>query len=76
MKRKKIEEILLPYQQGVPIHPSVVVGDKIIHAVKLMVESNVRCIAVVNNNRPVGMLRLEDAFQKLGLRVSVKRKSQ
>jgi len=74
MKKKKIEEILLPYQQGVPIHPSVVVGDKIIHAVKLMVECNVNCIAVVKNNRPVGMLRLQDAFQKLGLSGSLKQK--
>ena len=72
MERKKIEEILLPYQQGIPLHPSVAMGDKLIHAVKLMVESNVNCIAVVENNRPVGMLRLQDAFQKLGLRIPEK----
>ena len=76
MERKKIDEILLPYRQEIPLHPSVGVGDKIIHAIQMMVENNVKCIAVVKNNRPVGMLRLEDAFQKLGLKIPLKRKSR
>lgn len=76
MERKKIDEILLPYRHEIPLHPSVVVGDKIIHAIRLMVENNLKCIAVVQNNRPVGMLRLDDAFQKLGLRIPVKRTSR
>ena len=75
MERKKIDEILLPYREEIPLHPSVAVGDKLMHAIQLMVEHNMRCIAVVKNNRPVGMLRLEDAFHKLGLRNPVKLKS-
>ncbi len=76
METQKIDEILLPYQQEIPLHPSVVVGDKIIHAIQLMVENNMKYIAVVKNNRPVGMLRLEDAFRKLGLQIPLKRKSR
>jgi CBS domain-containing protein len=70
IRTKKVEEIILPYKEGIPLNPAVVVGDKIVHAVELMVKNNLECIAVVRNNQPVGMVRLEDAFQKLGLRLS------
>ena len=70
MQTKQVEEIVLPYKEGIPLVPSVEIGDKIVHAVELMVKNNIRCIAVVRNKRPVGMVRLEDAFQKLGLRLS------
>jgi hypothetical protein len=35
-----------------------------------MVSSNLKCIAVMKNQRPVGMIRLDDAFRKVGLQVS------
>ena len=69
MKTKRIDEILLPYEEGIPLNPSVTISDKIVHAVELMVENDLKCIAVVRNKRPVGMVRLEDAFQKIGLRL-------
>ena len=69
MKTKKVDEILLPYEEGIPLNPSVTLSDKIVHAVELMVENDLKCIAVVRNKRPVGMVRLEDAFQKIGLRL-------
>jgi hypothetical protein len=67
MRPTSVEEILQPYQDDVPLHPSVKMGDKIIHAIELMVRNNVKCIAVLKNQRPVGMVRLEDAFRKIGL---------
>ncbi|MCJ7682751.1 MAG: CBS domain-containing protein [Desulfobacteraceae bacterium] len=70
MKEKKIEEILLPLQGDVPLHPSLSLGDKIIHAIEFMVNNNLKCIAVVRDNRPIGMVCLKDAFQKLGLKMS------
>jgi len=73
MERKKIDEILLPYKEGIPLQPHVMISDRIIHAVELMVKSDLKYIAVVKNNRPVGMLRLEDAFRKLGLQMPDKR---
>jgi hypothetical protein len=67
MERTRVEEILQPYQDGLPLQPSVKMGDKIIHAIELMVRNNVKSIAVLKNQRPVGMVRLEDAFRKIGL---------
>jgi CBS domain-containing protein len=67
MRRRKVDEILLPYTEGVPLDPSVVMGDRIIHAIELMVRNNVKSIAVLKNQRPVGIVRLDDAFRKIGL---------
>ena len=67
MRRRKVDEILKPYTEGVPIDPSVHVGDRIIHAIELMVRNNLKCIAVIKHQRPIGIVSLEDAFQKIGL---------
>ena len=67
MVGRKVDEILLPYEDGVPLKPSVTIGEKIINAIELMVGHNVKQMAVVRNHRPVGMIRLEDAFKKIGL---------
>lgn len=68
MKRKKVEDIILPIKEGLPLHPSVTMSDKIIYAIELMVNNNLKDITVVLNERPVGSVCLEDAFQKLGLK--------
>ncbi|PKN61652.1 MAG: hypothetical protein CVU57_28320 [Deltaproteobacteria bacterium HGW-Deltaproteobacteria-15] len=68
MKRKRVSDILLPYNEVVPLEPSVGPDEKIVHAIELMVTKNLKCVAVVSNQRPIGMVRLEDAFEKLGLR--------
>ncbi|MBW2085567.1 MAG: CBS domain-containing protein [Deltaproteobacteria bacterium] len=73
MRTKKVEEIILPYKDSVPLEPSVNIGDKIIDAIELMVSNDIRYIAIVRNRRPIGMIRLEDAFQKLGLQLSQKK---
>ncbi len=67
MRRRKVDEILLPYEDGLPLDPSVNIGDRIITAIELMVGKNLKQIAVVRNQRPVGMVRLDDAFKKIGL---------
>ena len=67
MRRRKVDEILLPYEDGLPLDPSVKIGDRIITAIELMVGMNLKQIAVVRNQRPVGRVRLEDAFKKIGL---------
>jgi len=69
MRIRKVEEILRPYTEGIPIDPSVHMGDRIIHAIELMVRNNLKCIAVLKNQRPIGIVHLEDAFQKIGLHV-------
>jgi predicted transcriptional regulator len=67
MKQQRVSEILLPYNEVVPLEPSVRPEDKIIHAIELMVTRNLKCIAVMKNQRAVGMVCLADAFEKLGL---------
>jgi len=67
MKEKRVEEILLPFRKDVPFCPSVTMSDKITHAIELMVKNNLKCIAVMRNERPIGMICLEDALKKLGL---------
>ncbi|MBN1104427.1 MAG: hypothetical protein JXL84_13500 [Deltaproteobacteria bacterium] len=68
MRRKRVSDILQPYREGIPLDPSVRLDDRIIHAIELMVNNNMKCIAVLNNQRAVGMVCLQDALQKLGLR--------
>ena len=70
MKTKKVEEIAIPYREGIPLHPSVTMSDKIIHAIELMVKNDLKDIAIVRNKQPIAMVRLEDAFRKLGLQVT------
>jgi len=67
MRRTKVDEILLPYEDGMPLDPAVTIGERITTAIELMVGKNLKQIAVVRNQRPVGMVRLEDAFRKIGL---------
>ena len=70
MKKGKVDEILRPYAEGIPLEPFVHMGDRIIHAIELMVTNNLKCIAVLRNQRPVGIVHLEDAFQKIGLQAA------
>jgi CBS domain-containing protein len=68
MRRKRVAEILLPYREDVPADPYVDERDTISRAVELMVNNNVRCMAVMKDQKPVGIVCLEDALEKLGLR--------
>jgi hypothetical protein len=72
MKCRRIDSIILPYMEEVPLTPSVAIGDKITHAVEIMLSHNLSRIAVVRNLRAIGLIRLEDALQELGLEMPVK----
>ena len=69
MKQKRVNQILLPLKTGIPEHPAISLSDKITRAVEVMLTHNINQIVVCHHNRPIGMVRLEDAFQKLGLQV-------
>jgi predicted transcriptional regulator len=68
MKQRIVAEIVVPIYVGVPRDISVSATDSIMRAVELMVNRNLSMIAVVHNERPIGIIRLEDAFKALGLR--------
>lgn len=65
--QKKVITILLPYSGRLPLEPAVSAEDRITRAIELMVEHDLSCMAVVRNGRPIGMVRLGDAFKALGL---------
>ena len=69
MRCRRVDEILLPYEEGGPLDPRVEMGEKLTNAIQLMVSNNLKSIAVTRNQRPVGMIRLEDAFKKIGMQV-------
>ena len=64
---KRVRDIVLPLKGEIPLYPSVTMTDLITRAIELMVKNDRKKIAVVLNNKPVGMVRLADAFRKIGL---------
>jgi len=67
LRRKKVKDIILPLKGDIPLYPSVTMTDLITSAIELMVKNERENIIVVQNNRPVGIVRLADAFRKVGL---------
>ena len=72
MKTRTVTAIMQPFQGGVPLHPSVATDERITRAIELMVRFNLKCNAVTRGTRPIGMIRLADAFRELGLREAEK----
>jgi CBS domain-containing protein len=67
MTSRRIDLIIRPCTEELPLEPSVGIGEKITRAIEVMVSHNLKRIAVVRNRRAVGMVRLEDAFREIGL---------
>lgn len=72
MRKRTVKEIVWPYKDGILLNPHVTMDDRIVDAIELMVKNNRKAIAVVRNKRPVGVVYLGDAFQKLGLQAQSK----
>jgi predicted transcriptional regulator len=67
MKKLAVEAILIPMEEGLPHQPSVGPEDRITEAIEIMLKNDVKRIAVMQGNKPMGMIRLQDAFKKIGL---------
>ncbi|MEJ2165718.1 MAG: hypothetical protein P8X90_09330 [Desulfobacterales bacterium] len=72
MKIRMVTAIIQPFQDGVPLHPSVTTEERISRAIELMVTFNLKCIAVTRGSRAVGVIRLADAFREMGLQEAKK----
>lgn len=72
MTSRNIDPIIRPCSADLPLEPCVGIGEKITRAIELMVGHNLNRIAVVRNRRAIGMIRLEDAFQEIGLDMQAK----
>jgi hypothetical protein len=64
-----VREILLPFTGEMPLHPSVRLNDQVTTAIETMVKHDLQIIPVVWNARPVGQVRLKDAFAAVGIRM-------
>jgi CBS domain-containing protein len=64
---KNVKEILLPFSGELPLSPSVHIDDPISKAIEVMVRHNLRILPVFRDKRPVGQVRLQDAFAIVGI---------
>lgn len=67
MKKLAVEAIIIPIEEGLSPTPSVAPDDRITGALEVMLENDLKRIAVVQGNEVVGMITLEDALKKVGL---------
>lgn len=68
MRNRTVKEIVLPLVTDLPSDPSVIMTDRIAYALELMADHGVDRIPVIDGGRVVGMVRLQDAMQELGVR--------
>ena len=66
---KKVINIIRPPIEGMPADPAVALSDSIMRAVELMLQQDLRRIAVVGNGRLIGHINLSEALNYLGLRI-------
>jgi hypothetical protein len=67
MQTKKVWDIVRFHWEGVAPTPAVGLSDPVTRAVEVMLNHDLRSIAVAHNGQTVGMVRLEDALQCLGI---------
>lgn len=70
MKATRVKDVMRPFTNQVPSQPHVLLDDRLSQAIKKMIQADVRCIAVWRNQRPIGMVRLDDALHHVGLDLS------
>jgi len=64
-----VREILLPFSGELPLSPSVHIDDPVSKAIEVMVRHNLRMLPVFRDRRPVGQVRLQDAFAIVGIQM-------
>lgn len=74
MKRLSVKAIIIPIEEEVGLKPSVGPEDRITEALEVMLKNDLKRVAVTRGNEVVGMIRLEDALEKVGLEGNLKSK--
>ena len=72
MKRRTMQnvcDVLTPFSGNLPLTPSVHIDDPVSKAIEIMVKHNLSIIAVLRDTRPIGQVRLQDAFAFVGIRI-------
>ena len=68
MKTGKVKEIIRPYTADIPLSPRVAAEDKITDAIRTMIDADVTRIAVMRRHRLLGVIRLHEALERVGLK--------
>jgi predicted transcriptional regulator len=77
MRRLAVESIILPIgEEGVPRQPSVGPKDPITDDIEVMLKHDLKQIAVTEGESMVGMIKLKDALEKVGLKGDLKSKGK
>ena len=67
MEACKVKSVLRPYIPGMCLEHTVAPEEKLTAAGGTMLSLGINRIAVLLNGNPIGIIRLEDALEKLGL---------
>ena len=74
MKKHEVKEIIVPIDKNLSIKPSVAAEDSITEAIEILLKNDLKQIAVNRKDVGVGMIRLEDALNTIGLEGDLKAK--
>ena len=74
MKKHEVKEIIVPIDENFSIKPSVTAEDSITEAIEILLNNDLKQIAVTRKDTVVGMIRLEDALKAIGLEGDLKAK--
>lgn len=74
MKKHEVKEIIVPIDKNLSIKPSVAAEDSITEAIEILLNNDLKQIAVTRKDAVVGMIRLEDALNTIGLEGDLKAK--
>jgi CBS domain-containing protein len=74
MPRLSVEKIVVPIRGEIPLKPSVRPDDRITEALEVMLKNDLKQIAVARGDEVLGMIRLEDALNTVGLARGIKPK--
>ena len=74
MKKLAVESIIRPMEEEMTLKPFVGPQDPIMEAIEIMLRNDLKRIAVIEGTRTVGMITLDDALKRLGLKEDVKSK--
>jgi CBS domain-containing protein len=74
MKKLAVESIIRPMEEEITLKPFVGPQDRIMEAIEVMLRNDLKRIAVIEGRRTMGMITLDDALKRLGLKEDVKSK--
>lgn len=70
MKKKRVSEIVIPLKGKNPrLHPNVQLEDDVAYVLEVMTDNELEEVTVMSINRPIGLVRMDDILNLLGLTV-------